>query len=283
MRSAKKQNKIDELTRVNAFQSLLLEQKGQIEKQNEQLKQANAELQQFAYISSHDLKEPLRMIGSFSQIIQQQLNGKIANETQDYFRYVNEGVARMNSLLDALLQYATIGKVAIEFEPVDVGEAVKIARANLKLAIDETDTNILCGNLPTVNAVSSLLVQLFQNLLNNAIKFRRSDSRPIILINAEEKANEWVFSVSDNGIGIEQEHRDRIFVIFQRLHARSKYEGTGIGLSICHKIVSQLDGKIWVESKPESGSTFFFTIPKMPKVIAPGAQHTNVNLIQNFY
>ena len=257
-----KQLKIEELTKENRFQALLLERNSQIEKQNEQLRQANEELQQFAYITSHDLKEPLRMIGSYSQVIQQRYAHLLDEDSKPFFGFINDGATRMNGLLDALLQYATIGKVDLELEPVDVSEVIKIARTNLKLKIEETDTKILCGEMPTVKAIASFLVQLFQNLLGNAIKFRHQDSHPIILINSVEKDNEWLFSVKDNGIGIADEHKDRIFVIFQRLHHRSKYEGTGIGLSICYKIVTQLGGKIWIESEPDKGSTFFFTIPK---------------------
>lgn len=257
-----KQLKIEELTKENRFQALLLERNSQIEKQNEQLRQANAELQQFAYISSHDLKEPLRMIGSFTQIIEQKYATKLAEESKTYFQFINEGVSRMHSLLDALLQYATIGKIDLELEPVEVRDVVNIARTNLTVKIEETDANILCGALPNVKAISSFLVQLFQNLISNAIKFRQEESRPIILINAEERPQDWLFSVQDNGIGIAQVHKDRIFIIFQRLHKRNKYEGTGIGLAICHKIVSQLNGKIWIESELGKGTTFFFTIPK---------------------
>jgi signal transduction histidine kinase len=257
-----KERKIEELTKENRYQALLLERNSQIEKQNEQLRQANEELQQFAYISSHDLKEPLRMIGSFAQIVEQQNASKLGEESKSYFQFINEGVSRMNGLLDALLQYATIGKIDLELEPVDVQEVVTLARTNLTLKIEETDANILCGVLPTVKAIPSFLVQLFQNLISNAIKFRQENSRPIILINAEERIHDWLFSVEDNGIGIAEEHKERIFIIFQRLHKRDKYEGTGIGLSICHKIVSQLVGKIWIESTLGKGTTFFFTIPK---------------------
>jgi signal transduction histidine kinase len=257
-----KERKIEELTKENRYQALLLERNSQIEKQNEQLRQANEELQQFAYISSHDLKEPLRMIGSFAQIIEQQYASKLGEESKSYFQFINEGVSRMHGLLDALLQYATIGKIDLELEPVDVREVVNIARTNLTVKIEETDANILCGEMPTVKAISSFLVQLFQNLISNAIKFRQEESRPIILINAEERAHDWLFSVEDNGIGIAEEHKERIFIIFQRLHKRNKYEGTGIGLAICHKIVSQLVGKIWIESELGKGTTFFFTIPK---------------------
>jgi signal transduction histidine kinase len=257
-----KQQRIEELTKENSFQGILLEKSDQIAQQNTQLKQANEELQQFAYITSHDLKEPLRMIGSFSQIIQQSYATKLGGESAMYFRYINDGVTRMNALLDALLQYATIGKIEIESENVDISEVVGIAKDNLHVKIEETFGNIMCGELPKVVSMQSLLVQLFQNLIGNGLKFNRPNSRPIILINAEDKRDHWLFSVEDNGIGIDKEHRDRIFVIFQRLHGRDKYEGTGIGLSICQKIVHQLGGRIWVESEPSKGATFFFTLPK---------------------
>jgi signal transduction histidine kinase len=257
-----KQQRIEELTKENSFQGILLEKSDQIAQQNVQLKQANEELQQFAHITSHDLKEPLRMIGSFSQIIQQSYAAKLGGESAMYFRYINDGVTRMNALLDALLQYATIGKIEIEAENVDISEVVSIVKENLHVKIEETYGNIMCGELPRVVSMQSLLVQLFQNLIGNALKFNRPNSRPIILINAEDKRDHWLFSVEDNGIGIDKEHRDRIFVIFQRLHGRDKYEGTGIGLSICQKIVHQLGGRIWVESEPSEGATFFFTLPK---------------------
>jgi signal transduction histidine kinase len=257
-----KERKIEELTKEIRYQTLLIDRNSQIEKQNEQLRQANEELQQFAYITSHDLKEPLRMIGSYSQIVQKIFAQQLDDDSRLYFKFINDGATRMNGLLDALLQYATIGKADLELEPVQVADIITIARSNLKLKIEETDTNILCGEMPTVKAIPSFLVQLFQNLIGNAIKFRQEDNRPIILINAEERTNDWLFSVKDNGIGIADEHKERIFVIFQRLHHRNKYEGTGIGLSICNKIVTQLGGKLWVESEPGRGSTFLFTIPK---------------------
>jgi signal transduction histidine kinase len=257
-----KEQKIEELVKQNQFQAIMLEQSSQIAKQNRQLLQANEELRQFAYIASHDLKEPLRMIGSFTQIIQQQYEPKTEVESSAYFRFVSEGVSRMNSLLDALLQYATIGRTEIEKEPVDIAETMVVVRNNLRLKIEETQANILCGALPTIQSVPSLMIQMFQNLVSNALKFAKEGARPIILINAEETPSDWVFTVEDNGIGIEMEHKERIFVIFQRLHTRSKYEGTGIGLSICHKVAVQHGGKIWVESELGQGSKFKFTIPK---------------------
>ena len=259
---SEKQRKIEALTKENSYQALLLEQSGQISLQNEQLKQVNEELRQFAFITSHDLKEPLRMIGSFTQIINNQYADKLGKESETYFKFINEGVNRMSALLDALLQYATIGKNEIGPEPVDIGAIVRMARANLKINIEETDANILCLDMPTVVSVQSLLIQLFQNLIGNAIKFRRPLGRPIILISAEEQTDHWVFSIEDNGIGIAKNDIERIFTIFQRLHKRTEYEGTGIGLAICYKIVTQLGGRIWVESELGKGSIFRFTLPK---------------------
>jgi signal transduction histidine kinase len=259
-----KQRKIESLTKENSFQALLLEQSGQISVQNEQLRQVNEELRQFAYITSHDLKEPLRMIGSFTQIINNQYADKLGADSESYFKFINEGVNRMNALLDALLQYATIGKNEIGPEPINIKDIVRMARANLKMNIEETDANILCTEMPIVTSVQSLLIQLFQNLIGNAIKFRQKSGRPIILISAEEQEDHWIFSVEDNGIGIAKTDIDRIFTIFQRLHKRNEYEGTGIGLAICYKIASQLGGRIWVESKIGKGSIFRFTLPKEP-------------------
>jgi signal transduction histidine kinase len=259
---SEKQRKIEELTKENSYQALLLEQSGQISVQNDQLKQVNEELRQFAFITSHDLKEPLRMIGSFTQIIHNQYAHILGDDSAPYFKFINEGVNRMSSLLDALLQYATIGKNEIGPEPVEIGEIIRMARANLKINIEETDANILSLEMPTVVSVQSLLIQLFQNLIGNAIKFRRPTGRPIILISAEEQPDQWVFSIEDNGIGIATNDIERIFTIFQRLHKRTEYEGTGIGLAICYKIVTQLGGRIWVESELGKGSTFRFTLPK---------------------
>ena len=259
---SEKQRKIETLTKENSYQALLLEQSGQIALQNDQLKHVNEELRQFAFITSHDLKEPLRMIGSFTQIIENQYQEKLGKESETYFKFIKEGVGRMSALLDALLQYATIGKNLIDPEPVDIGDIVRMARANLKINIEETSANILCLEMPTLLSVQSLLIQLFQNLIGNAIKFLRPSSRPIILISAEEQPDHWIFSIEDNGIGIDNNDVERIFTIFQRLHKRTEYEGTGIGLAICAKIVTQLGGRIWVESVKGQGSTFRFTLPK---------------------
>jgi len=257
-----KQREIEQLTKENEFQALLLEQSDQIAKQNVQLLQANEELRQFAYVASHDLKEPLRMIGSYVQLIHR-LHGKDFNkDSNQYFLFVKEGVERMNHLLDALLQYATIGKSAEDMELVNLQDVVDIAIINLRVRIEETQAEISCGELPSLYSIQSLLVQLFQNLLSNAIKFRQPDLLPQISIQSEETEDEYIIKVKDNGIGIAPGYKERIFIIFQRLHTRDKYEGTGIGLAICQKIVQRLNGRIWVESEVGQGATFLLGLPK---------------------
>lgn len=258
-----KQQEIELLTKENNFQSLLLNKSEQIARQNEELLQVNDELRQFAYVASHDLKEPLRMIGSYTQLIQRMFKDQINENSELYFHYVTDGVKRMNNLLDALLKYATVGKAEEEERvAVDLNYILEICQVNLKVLIDETQTEIHLNNLPTVNSISSLLVQLLQNLLSNAIKFRKPDTQPVVQIQAIEEENEYVICVQDNGIGIKEEFKERIFVIFQRLHSRTEYQGTGIGLAICQKIVQRLGGKIWVESEFGQGAAFYFTLPK---------------------
>lgn len=257
-----KQRKIEQLTTENEYQSLLLEKSGQIEKQNFQLLQANEELRQFAYIASHDLKEPLRMIGSFSQLLYRNYRDKLDEESGVFFEYIHEGVTRMNKLLDGLLQYATIGRSDSEYETVDLNEVVEICKSNLKLKIDESAATVESQWLPEVIATQPLMIQLFQNLISNALKFQQPEVAPHIHIAIIERSEDMLFCVKDNGIGIAPEHNERIFVIFQRLHGRNRYEGTGIGLAICHKIVTQLGGRIWVDSSPGNGATFYFTLPK---------------------
>ncbi|MEM9920732.1 MAG: tetratricopeptide repeat protein [Bacteroidota bacterium] len=262
-----KQQKIEQLTKENKYQSLLLEQSDQITKQNSQLLQANEELRQFAYVASHDLKEPLRMIGSYTQLIHR-LHGSSFNEdSNQYFAYVKEGVIRMNNLLDALLKYATIGKTEEDMEMMQLNDAVDIAIINLRVRIEETEAEIERVDLPAVRSSQSLLIQLFQNLLSNAIKFHKPNLKPVIKINCEEKQEEFVISIKDNGIGIDPDFQERIFVIFQRLHTRNKYEGTGIGLAICQKIIQRLNGRIWISSKENEGATFFVALPKSSSLV----------------
>jgi len=257
-----KQEKIDQLTKENEYQALLLEKTEQIARQNEELSRVNEELRQFAYIASHDLKEPLRMVASYTQLLERLAGDELDDSHRLYFHYVTEGVNRMNNLLDALLKYATIGKMEEEREAVNLNEIVKYCSSNLKVPIEETEAIIQTELLPTVMGSQSLFIQLLQNLIGNALKFRNLEEKPFVQIASRETDDAFIICVQDNGIGIADEHKNRIFEIFQRLHSRTKYEGTGIGLAICQKILQGLGGRIWVESEVGKGATFYFSIPK---------------------
>jgi len=221
----------------------------------------NEDLRQFAYIASHDLKEPLRMISSYAQILLRLYGDKFDENAKSYFGYMTEGVTRMNGLLEDLLKYATVGRNEEEVEEMEMDYVVEICRVNLKVLIQESGAQINYGDLPNVHVTRSTIIQLMQNLISNGIKFRKKDTVPIIDISYKKSQTEYTFTVSDNGIGMEEEHLERIFVIFQRLHSRTTYEGSGIGLAICQKIVQRWGGRIWVTSKLGEGSSFHFTIP----------------------
>jgi PAS domain S-box-containing protein len=225
------------------------------------LQRSNAELEQFAYVTSHDLQEPLRMITSYIQIIEEDYKGKLDADADQYIAFAVEGAKRMHTLINDLLAYSRVGTRGEPFMPVIVSNVLSAAAANLEVAIEESHAVVTHDRLPTVLGDESQLIQLFQNLLGNAIKFR-SDATPMIHIGVEEAKDEWVFSVRDNGIGIDMKYAERIFVVFQRLHAREDYPGTGVGLAVVKKIVERHRGRIWVESEPAKGSTFFFTLPK---------------------
>ena len=257
-----KQNEIEQLRRENEYQALLLEQNEQIAEQNALLVSVNEELRQFAYVASHDLKEPIRMIGSYTQLIEKKHKHQFTESSQAYFTYVKEGVIRMNDLLDALLRYTTISKTEDHFEKVNLTDIIEIATINLRVSIEENKAIINYLELPTIMSIRSLLIQLFQNLISNAIKFKKPDTRPEITISSKTTKNEVIIKVSDNGIGINLEYQKRIFVIFQRLHTRTKYKGTGIGLAISQKIVQHLGGRIWVESVVNEGANFFVALPR---------------------
>ncbi len=226
----------------------------------EDLKRSNEELEQFAYVASHDLQEPLRAITSYTQLLAQRYQGNLDAKADKYINYVIDGASRMQQLINDLLAYSRLGTRAQEFEMADCNAAVHQSLYNLQIAIAEKKAVITCESMPTVMADEFQLVQLFQNLIANAIKFCYQDI-PIIHIAAIIQDNEWLFSVLDNGIGIDPEYADRIFIIFQRLHGRREYSGTGIGLAMCKRIVERHGGRIWVDSQPEEGSTFYFTIP----------------------
>ncbi len=257
-----KEKDIEILRKENEYNSILIEQNKQMELQNKQLRSVNEELKQFAYVVSHDLKEPMRMIVSYTQLIEKHHKDKLSGDTGIFFGYVKDGATRMNKLLEDLLEYATVGRNKEQLVLNDLNEIIAtIIVSNLHVKIQENKAVILFNHLPTIMAEQSLLVQLFQNLVSNAIKFK-GDRIPVITITSEEDNERYLFGVSDNGIGIAKEYQERIFKMFQRLHGRSEYEGSGIGLSICQKIVYRLGGKIWIESEVGKGTTFFFTILK---------------------
>lgn len=219
------------------------------------------ELQQFAYVASHDLQEPLRTVSSYVDLLALKYKGKLDQSADRYIGFAVEGASRMSDLLNDLLAFSRVSTQASQFIPINSGHAIDLALGNLRKSVQQSGAVITRDELPEVTADESQLTQLFQNLIANAIKFRRKDVNPQIRVSVEQKGNEWVFCVRDNGIGIESRFSERIFTIFQRLHTREEYPGTGVGLAICRRIVERHGGRIWVEAKPGEGSSFYFTLP----------------------
>jgi len=226
------------------------------------LKRSNTELEQFAYVTSHDLQEPLRMVTSFTQLLQKRYKDKLDKDANDYINFAVDGAARMIRLINDLLIFSRVGTRGKAFTSVDMNVIYNAILNNLIPTINETNAKIACDPLPIIKADMSQMLQLLQNLISNAIKFH-SDKPPKIHLSCKVKNNEWMFSVKDNGIGIDKKYTDRIFIIFQRLHKKNEFGGTGIGLAVCKKIIQRHGGKIWVESEIGKGSTFYFTISKI--------------------
>jgi light-regulated signal transduction histidine kinase (bacteriophytochrome)/HAMP domain-containing protein len=241
-----------------------------LEQQAQALTRSNTELREFAYVASHDLQEPLRMVRSYLQLLELRYRNRLDEEADEFIRFAVDGANRMQTLISDLLKYSRVEIQGKPFEPTDCLEVLRIVLTNLQVAIEESQAVVTHDDLPTIMADEIQLAQLFQNLIGNAIKFR-GDNPPKIHVGVQYNDSEsngqiasWVFSVCDNGIGIDLPQTDRIFMLFQRLHTREEYAGTGIGLAICKKIVERHGGHIWVESEPGRGSTFHFTIPDRP-------------------
>jgi signal transduction histidine kinase len=226
----------------------------------EELARSNQDLEQFAYVASHDLQEPLRMVATYTQLLAERYRGKLDADADKYIHYAVDGALRMQKLVQDLLAFSRVGRHGLALENTDCNVALQEALGNLEAAIKESGAIVERTQLPVLVADSSQLVQVFQNLVGNAIKFRGSEP-PLIRVSGELSGKESVFSVADNGIGIAAEHRENVFVIFRRLHTHSEYPGSGIGLSICKKIIEQHGGRIWVDSEPGRGSIFKFTLP----------------------
>ncbi|MFC4540424.1 ATP-binding protein [Halosolutus amylolyticus] len=225
-----------------------------------QLEESNERLQQFAYVASHDLQEPLRMVTSYLDLLESRYSDDLDDDAEQFIEFAVDGAERMKAMIEGLLTYSRVETQGKSFEPVDLDAVVDDALTDLGIRIDETGAEITAGPLPTVKGDASQLRQLFQNLLDNALQYS-GDREPRVSISAMREGDEWIISVSDEGIGIDPDEADRVFEVFQRLHSHEEYEGTGIGLAVCERIVERHGGEIWIDSNRDDGSTFSFTLP----------------------
>jgi PAS domain S-box-containing protein len=227
-----------------------------------ELKRSNDELGQFAYVASHDLQEPLRMVASYTQLLAKRYKGRLDADADEFIAYAVDGSNRMQGLIQDLLAYSRAGTNGKPLLKISTEKVLNAALANLRTTIQESGAGVTHDALPAITTDDGQLAQVFQNLVGNAIKYRSAEVPRVHVSAKKNGGKEWIFSVRDNGLGIDQQYFERIFVLFQRLHGRETFEGTGIGLAICKKIVERLGGRIWVESQPEKGSIFYFALPE---------------------
>jgi light-regulated signal transduction histidine kinase (bacteriophytochrome) len=225
------------------------------------LGRSNADLEQFAYVASHDLQEPLRMVSSYMQLFEKRYRGVLDAQAEKYIDYAVDGAKRMQALIGGLLEYSRVGRQEEPAAPVEAGAALEQALTNLRSALDESHAVVTREPLPRVIGNAGQITRVFQNLVSNAVKFRRPEEPPRVQVAVQLRTGDALFTIRDNGIGIEPQYADRVFVIFQRLNTRAEYPGTGIGLSVCKKVIERHGGRIWFESQPGAGTTFSFTLP----------------------
>ena len=250
--------KIGKQTLYSGFVRDITERK----KAEDEIIRSNEELERFAYIASHDLQEPLRMVSNFTSLLAEEYGPKLDDNAHKYIKYTIDASVRMQDLISDLLEYSRMGSEETGFSEFDSAAQLDAALENLKEPIEETDATVTFEDMPTLYTNPIRFSRLIQNLIGNGIKYRAGDRKPVIHVGVADRANDYLFSIKDNGIGIQEEYLAQVFIIFKRLHNKSEYAGTGIGLAVCKKIVDSFGGKIWVESQHGEGSTFYFTVPK---------------------
>jgi len=249
--------------RNEELEKIVQKRTANLSESNRELKRNNKDLEQFAYVASHDLKEPLRIVGNFVGLLSRKYKNNLDDTANEFIFYIEDGVKRMSALIDSILTYSGVGEKEITLRDGDLNNILEIKMRDLSQRIQEKNVDLRIGELPSVFCETNQIGMVFYNLINNAIKFNKNE-KPIVTVTNHDDGSEdfWKFSVADNGIGIAPEYQEKIFEIFRRLHSKSEYEGTGIGLALCQKIIDRHGGRIWIESEPGEGATFFFTIDK---------------------